>query len=76
MADRYFQCAMCKKLKTLDDIECYILKEGSTDRKTWTKQFEKLINETCACTGAKRRMRELTEAQNTMEVSLNKPINQ
>ncbi len=69
MADRYFQCKYCKKLTTLADGDCYkttsdIVMPGN------------LSNEVCICTGAGKRLRELTESQNDMEVALNREINE
>lgn len=70
MADRYFQCAMCKKLTILDDdAECY---KPSIDNKAVPAN---LMNEVCNCTSAKRRLRELNQSQYDMEVALDRDIN-
>ena len=69
MADRYFQCKYCKKLTVQDNLNCYVTAAG-------VKVSGNLKNEICECTGAGKRLRELTENQHTMEVALNRAINQ
>lgn len=69
MADRYFQCKYCKKLTLQDDTECYITEASGV-------VAVNLQNEVCSCTGAGKRLRELTQAQYNMEDALNRPINQ
>lgn len=70
MADRYFQCAMCKTLKIVADEDCY---KTTSD----VISLSNIDNETCDCagTGCKRRMRELKETQFDSELALNRSIN-
>ena len=68
MADRYFQCAYCKKLTAQDDTVCYVSSGAGVTKGN-------LTNEVCTCTGAGKRLRELTQAQYNMEAALNRPIN-
>ena len=76
MADRYFQCAYCKKLTLQDDTACYITNKNSAGPKDYVTAPGNLTNEVCSCTGAGKRKRELTQAQYDMEVALNRAINQ
>ena len=75
MADRYFQCKYCKKLTTQDDTACYITNKAAAQPKDYTVIQGNISNEICNCTGAGKRLRELTQAQYNMEVALNRPIN-
>ena len=68
MADRYFQCKYCKKLTAQDDTLCYITEASGIVPGN-------LTNEICNCTGAGKRLRELTQTQYDMEDALNRPIN-
>ncbi len=69
MADRYFQCIYCKKLTAQDDTLCYITQGSGVVP-------ENIVNEICDCTGAGKRLRELTLTQYNSEVALNREINQ
>ena len=77
MADRYFQCAICKELTVLTDLEWYI-SNPTAEIKDQVTVPENIENEICDCAGTKprRRLRELTQSQYNMEDALNRPINQ
>ncbi len=78
MADRYFQCVMCKKLTVLDDLQCVITNKNIVEPKNFAVSSENLDNEVCDCAGtlAKRRLRELNQSQYDNEVALDRPVNQ